>query len=387
MSTPQKHSQAHIFIDFIPAELHENKTWIITYYIKNPFTNQLIRKRHRVKSMKSIIQRRKFAQRMVKNINNKLENGWNPYKTVENSAVFKILTVEMENFINRKILEYKKNNLRYDTIRSYTSYINIINLYLENNKLTEITIFDFNIHQINEFLDFVYFDKGNSVRTRNNYLSFIITLFEYFVSKRIIFTNYAKKVKVLKYQKKEKKIIPIKYRKLIIEHLKKKNTNYLTLCLACYYCMIRRTELTKIRVENVVLKQGIIYIKNEHSKTKKTQPVTIPNTFIPYLVNHLKDAKVTDYLFSAYNFAPGPQQLAPKKITDQWSKLRKEIGLPKQMVWYHLKDTGITNLLLQGIPAIKVRDQARHYSIQQTEEYTPKEIIRADIDIQLADTF
>lgn len=39
--------------------------------------------------------------------------------------------------------------------------------------------------------------------------------------------------------------------------------------------------------------------------------------------------------------------------------------------FYGLKDTGITDLFLLGLPAIKIRDQARHSSVSITELYTP----------------
>ena len=88
-----------------------------------------------------------------------------------------------------------------------------------------------------------------------------------------------------------------------------------------------------------------------------------------------------DYLFSE-SYLPGAVQLAPKKISDEWVKIRTALKLPKKYQWYSLKDTGITNMLKAGVPTIAVRDQARHHSIIQTEAYTPKEILKANVDIK-----
>lgn len=382
MSSTQKLVKASIFVDYVPAELRENKRWEIIYYVKNPFTEKLIRKANRVKPMKSITDRRKLARQMVKNVNTKLERGWNPFRTAENASVFKHLTSELDNFITRKTAEHNKNNLRYDTLRSYKSFVSNIKLYLRENFQEDISIYDFNTFYINEYLDYRYYELENSSRTRNNHLSFINTLFTYFISRKYIDHNPAENIKTLKNQKKDKKIIPKGIRIAIQQYLKNTNPHYLTVCMACYYCLIRRTELTKIKVGDVSLRQGIINIKNEYSKNKKTQAITIPDNFNPYLIEHLKKANNNDYLFSADNFKPGKIQLKPKKISDEWSSLRKAVAMPKEFVWYHLKDTGITELLLDGVPTIKVRDQARHYSIVQTEEYTPKEILKAVGDIQ-----
>ena len=37
------------------------------------------------------------------------------------------------------------------------------------------------------------------------------------------------------------------------------------------------------------------------------------------------------------------------------------------------------DLLNSGVPSIKVRDQARHYDIKQTESYTTRNLIADDI--------
>ena len=105
------------------------------------------------------------------------------------------------------------------------------------------------------------------------------------------------------------------------------------------------------------------------------------DVLIPFLVNHLKNAEMGDYLFSN-NYLPGRNKLPPKKISDEWVKVRTALNLPKKYQWYSLKDTGITNLLKAGVPPIAVRDQARHHSITQTEAYTPKEILKANVDIK-----
>ena len=385
MSKPQKSLQASLFVDYIPAELRENAIWEVVYWVKNPFTGNLSRKRNRVKPLKSITERRKLGRAMVKNINSKLQAGWNPFKTEENAAIFKELIPEMELFIKRKQAEFKKGDLRIDTLRTYRSFTNNIKNYIIDNYHLNLTIYDFNTHFITEFLDFVYYEKENSARTRNNYLGFIITLMAYFKKKKFIGVNPAEEINYINLSKKDKPIIPKTVRKQIFTHLLANNKPYLTLCLACYYCMIRRTELTKIKVKDIVLVRSIIHIKNEYSKNKRTQAVTIPNNYMPFLTDHLKKANLEDYLFSDNQFIPGPNKLNPKRISDLWSVLRKELKFDKKIIWYHLKDTGITDLLASGVPTIKVRDQARHHSIAQTEEYTPKEILKADSDIQFND--
>jgi site-specific recombinase XerD len=141
--------------------------------------------------------------------------------------------------------------------------------------------------------------------------------------------------------------------------------------------LVRRTEITKLTVDSVILKNNIIYIKNNQSKNHRNFSITITNELKPYLISHIKNAEKTDFLFSAANFEAGPIQLQPKKISDTWNKYRNALKFNKTFQWYSLKDTGITNFLQLGIPTIDVKNQARHHSITQTEAYIPRTILKA----------
>ena len=123
-------------------------------------------------------------------------------------------------------------------------------------------------------------------------------------------------------------------------------------------------------------------------KTTKIAPKRI--AFIDYKPAELRDNKSwyieyyaknpllvtannSDYLFGE-DFKPSKKQLNPKKISDTWTKYRNKYKFDSKFQFYSLKDTGIMDLLNSGIPSIKVRDQARHYDIKQTEAYTTRNL-------------
>ena len=157
-----------------------------------------------------------------------------------------------------------------------------------------------------------------------------------------------------------------------VKTLRDTNFHYYVLCMLTYYCFIRRTEITKLKVSDVHLHQGYILIDGTNSKNKKTESVTIPDIFLPDLALHLAKANNSDYLFSTNNFKAGKEPITPKKISDEWAKFRKLHKFDSKYQFYSLKDTGITDLLNTGIPAIKVRDQARHHDLKITESYTAR---------------
>ena len=385
MTTSQNPVTSRVFIDFIPAELRENKTWEVIYYCRNPFTGELVRKRNRVKPLKSKIERRKLAKRMILDINKKLEQGWSPWITEGNSKSFTLITEAIDIFLRKCNDQKKKGDLRPDTFRTYKSFTNILIAYISENDHSNTFLGKMDESFVVDYLDYIYYERNNSSRTRNNHLKFIITLCEFLIQRKYLALNPAISISRMSESVKKRMYIPPEARMEIFRYFKRANPAYLVLCLTCYYCLVRRTELTKLRVSDVFIDNGIIYVETGISKNKRSKPVTIPRKLLPYLKNHLKEASDDHYLFGNNGFLPGPLKLRPNRITDHWGYMRNALKLKKEYQWYSLKDSGITDLLKAGVPTIDVKNQARHHSITQTEAYIPKEILVAEKSIQNLD--
>ncbi len=383
MSTPQKPKKVTPFVDYIPAELRENKTWEIVYYALDPHTNTLKIKRNRVRPLKSVSERRKLGKRMVLEVNKRLGRGWNPFINEDEFRGYTRFSQVCKIFLDRTEKEVRNNDKRPDTLRSYASFLKNFQFFLSEIGESDMFALKFEHSLLRDFIDHIYYDRENSARTRNNYLHFFNTFSEWMIRRQYISKNPTLRIEPLPVSRKTRIVIPDEVLKHIFEYLKKVSPQYHILCLMCYYCLIRRTEMTKIRVRDIILKNSVIYITSETAKNKKNLPVTIPDILLPELANHLKKANNQDFVFGT-NFLPGPASIHPKKISDQWDKLRSKLNLPQEYQWYSLKDTGITNLLKAGVPLISVRDQARHHSSNQTDAYTPKEILAANTDIREA---
>ena len=64
---------------YFPAILSAGKEWMVIYYVFDPFTGKMIRKRVKINRIKNIAERRKFARKLIIDINKRLESGWNSY--------------------------------------------------------------------------------------------------------------------------------------------------------------------------------------------------------------------------------------------------------------------------------------------------------------------
>lgn len=361
-----------IFIDYKPAVLQKGvkENWLIVYYAKVPAQNEFKRFRKRVPPLSPTREREKYAKKMIATINQKLENGWSPFYE-DNNVKYKSVEYCAELFLKMQQREVEEGVKRTDTLRSYKSFLDLFVKYLKDKKLMLKFVIEIDTFVIQNYLDYLFYDRKNSARTYNNHLKFLNTFFLWCKTKNFINANPAESIKPKAKVQKKREVLAVDI-KAKVKTLRETNFHYYVLCMLTYYCFIRRTELTKLKVSDVYLHGGYIVIDGENSKNRKTESVTIPDVFLSDLAQHLTTANNSDYLFSTNKFKAGPTPITPKKISDEWAKFRKLHKFDSKYQFYSLKDTGITDLLNSGIPAIKVRDQARHYDLKITESYTAR---------------
>ena len=373
----KKSSNKLIFVDYRPAELKINKAWYIEYYVKSPSTDKLVRFRNRVPQIKTKRARELYAKKMIEAINIKLYNGWSPWYENPNNN-YKLISDAFELYINKLKKEMSDGIKRPDTLRAYTSFVSNVQRYIDEKQLAIKCLVEIDFRFVSGFLDYIYYEKNNSPATYNNYLAYFKAFLEWAKAKDYIKQNATDNIK--NKPKIQKKREPLTQEvKACIKELKNTDFHFFVACMLTYFCLIRRTELTKLKVTDIRLIESRIILDGSITKNRKTDSVTIPDVFLPILAQHLQYAKNSDYLFSTDNFKPGRKQLTPKKISDTWAKYRNLYGFDSKFQFYSLKDTGIMDLLNSGVPSIKVRDQARHYDIKQTESYTTRNLIADDI--------
>ncbi len=147
---------------FKPACVHYTSTnTYIDYYVVNPKTELLVRKRIKLNSIPKN-QLEKYTEKLISEINNKLYNGWNPF--IEERKFRKLKDV-----INH-YLELKKKELRPRTYEFYTNCLKPLYSYIEKEKIVFLS--DFNEVHANKFIDDLYLIKDWSNIHYNKTLSF-----------------------------------------------------------------------------------------------------------------------------------------------------------------------------------------------------------------------
>lgn len=366
------------FVKFRPAELHiQKKNWEIVYYVEHPQTGKLVRKRIRINHINNKTTRRQYAYKLIAEINKKLADGWNPFIEQEAPKSFTLYNKAIKEFLNQKHKELKKS--------SYNSYVKIVRLFNKflssKFELSKLYIYTIQQQHAHDFLKELYFENNISERTYNNYRSYLVTIWNWFIDNGYAKANIFKPIRKMIKTNKIRKIIDDDKLELIFSYLEKNEPRIYLIALLLYYCLIRPSEILQLKRKHIDFDKNIITIPPNISKTRILRHVTIPKI----VKEKLLDAGIADippsyYIFSE-KYEPGRKLIGSNRLTNKWTRLRKKMNLPKEYQFYSLKDTGIVNMLRKGIPPNIVRDQAGHTSIETTNKYIQTFLGRADTDL------
>src|SRR5574344_1874770 len=111
-------SSAYSAANYLPATLKTNKSgWLIEYYVENPQTQELVRKRIKLQRLLSRYSSKTEAKKHINNIivarNMKLSTGWNPYFQGEDSRMYTPIQEVLEQYREEVAREHRESTAEY----------------------------------------------------------------------------------------------------------------------------------------------------------------------------------------------------------------------------------------------------------------------------------
>jgi len=354
-----------IFIDYLPAELRENKEWYVRFYVINPATGKLHLKKIKINRIKSVKERRKYGKRLVSKVNRKLEEGWNPFFEQEASKSYHNIYQVFDAYIN-----VKSKELREQSMRSYRSNMNILKKFLKKeDPEKKMYALSFTRKTANDFMNYMYLDRNVSERRFNTLVMFGKILFAWMMQYSYVKANPFDGIKKKKEKVKKREIIPVSVRNEIRGYLEKNDYEFLVFLMLEFYALLRPNEILNLKISDIDIKKQVISVNSKIAKNGKFRLVTIPDVLTDYLLK----LKLHLYSDSLYVFS---DKMKPGKILKQtkyagrrWLKLRKALNLKQEYQMYSLRDTGIINLLQSGVSPEEVAKQAGHSDLSITSIY------------------
>ena len=357
------------FFDYSPPKLTEGKIWYISYYVRDPASGKMKRFRIKVNRIQNKLQRRKLAKQIMSALENRLSLGWSPFLDSVAAKSSDRLSDALDAF-----LKAKRKEMELQSFRSYQSFLRIFSQWVEERKIHLVC--SFTKAHAREYLDYIDEREGVSARTYNNYLSFQNALWEWLKEKGYaaenVFRDFKKKPKRL--MQKKRRLFSPEEPSALFSFLRQDHPEYLAAVVLCLCCFIRPKEIALLKCSDLNLDNQVVHIRPEIAKNDKESWRTIPDEALPIL-GRLELSRPEFYVFGKNrgklrDFRPAANPCSEKKFADYWDTVvRPACKFGKDLQFYSLKDTGITNALEVGVPINQVQQQADHSSVAMTAIY------------------
>lgn len=363
-SARKKFSPRSEVLSFTYPKLHTGKSWYIDFTSHDPATGTMRRKKYMLDSIPKLTDRRKRAQEMTESLLKLLRSGWSPWVNVDDNRGYTLLEEAFE-----KYERWLEKQPKIKTRQSYGSKLNILRSYIEKQVIPPKYVYQFNTSFVTDFLDWLYFDREVTGRTRNNYRLWCSSLATFFMEREYISTNPVLKIKNVVEAKKKRQPLTPEMLKALHDHLTGSGKKvFLLACMMEYYTMIRPTELVHLKISDISIKEQSVFVSGEFSKNKRDGKVGLNSEIIKLMLDIGLFRLPGEYYIFGDKLRHSLKSASSEIFRREWKKVRTALKWGDAYQFYSLKDSGIRDLAnAKGI--VIARDQARHTDISTTNRY------------------
>ena len=381
----KKMSKSHTqeFTPYVPAVLRKNcHGYVIEYYFLNGLTGEQERrtiKMNRIrKRCQTAAEFKQYAQSVICNLNIKLANGWSPMGEVQNTREF----VPLPQIIDQYMRE-KESELSSSSLPCYRSFTGRLKEWIET-QYPQCNCALFTKLMAVQFLDHLWSGKSAryncgkkmnqadnhiSERAYNSNLKLGRAFFSWCVNKCYAKENPFETIKPKRTKQKTRTLIPEPIRLQIDGYWAEHNPAMQLMCRLVYTALLRPVEATRVQVHQIRYDRDCIVMPCEQTKNGKERVGRLDASLKALLRQYTAGAGPTDYLFSNREWKPGKKPKNSQMFAKEWMKMRKELKLPAKYQLYSLRDTGISDLMHDGVADIDVMHAAGHSDLNMTTRY------------------
>lgn len=355
-------------IHFTPPRRHDGKQSYISFEIVDPISGLMKRKKYMLDRYKKGPERDLMAAQLIATIYTKLMNGWNPWVQaptirgdIELISIIRNYRLYITNLVKKKIITEK-------TKTDWSSRATILEKYLRDYHREQILAYQIDRNFVVEYLDYILFDRDVSATTRNNHRAWFSTFCNWMIEKCYIEENPVGEVPFLAEHEKFREPLSPSDLKRLSKYLEKNDKYFLLAVMMEYYTFIRPTELTKVRLRDISIKNQTVFVSSSISKNRKDGLVALNDKIVRLMVELQIFSKPGHYYLFGCRMTPSDKPTTAALFRKRFFKVRKALDFPNKYQFYSLKDSGIRDLAnSEGI--VVARDQARHTDISTTNKY------------------
>lgn len=355
---------------FTLPKLHKGKEWYVGFSAYDPASGKSKRKKYMLNRYKRKKDREAAASIMIHNLIELLKSGWNPFVDSGNPRKFAKIPFIIGQYRDHVKVMADKNVMKQKTAYDYLSRIKVFNEYLEEDGSV---VFGYQLdgRTAVNFLDYLFYARDVSARTRNNYRGWLSSFFSWLVERKFVEENPVDGIATLPEDEKFRDALTPADLNRLRDYLGEHDRRFLLACLFEYYTFIRPDELSNVKIGDISIERQTVFVSSAVSKNRRDGLVALNDSIIRLMIElRVFDSPSHYYLFGK-GLVPSEKKGGYNLFRNYWNKVRPALKFPKSYQFYSLKDSGIRDLAnAQGIVA--ARDQARHTDIAVTNRYLKK---------------
>lgn len=353
-------------LGFVPAVAHFTPQLVyVDLYALDPSTGTMRRKKYKLNRISSASQRRATARDLVEKLNQRLRQGWNPWVHQEAPKALHTLREAAALYVRNKEASVSRKSAQ-----SYRNQTAMFMAWCEREGLADIPVGSFNRQHAYRYMDYIRDERKVNGNTYNNYHLFCSMFWNWMVEREYRRESPFKTVKRTRREEKLRTLIMPAERQRVFEWFQQNDPGMIPVCLFTFHTLLRpRSEVLRMRIRHIDLEAGLITMPGEGTKSRRNRTSAIPPSMVSAIeAMQLHRFNPDDYVVGK-GLQPGPLPCGYNMVGNRWNAMRKQVRLGVDKQLYSLRDSGIVQLIIDGVDLYTVMKQADHRNIETTNRY------------------
>jgi integrase len=343
-----------------------SKPWFIYFDFTDNQTGITKRLQFRGLINKTKDKRERLAQAnaLIRYWKRQLKYGWTPFdQTITNATP--AITEAFDT-----IYKLKESNCSSRTLESYRYCLKLFKDWLVINHMAGINVDRFQVNHARAFFDYLALNKGYSGRTYNDKITVLSTFANEMIDREWINKNPFRKIKKVPIGVGRNIAFDDGEKEELKKYLQENDRQLYYFTQFIHYCFIRRSELTRLKIENIDFANRTIIIPSYASKNKKQESVVIPDSFWPVLEEmNLAAFPKTFYIFGRRLQPCAVPYINYNHISSRHNQVSQALGIDTEKGLYSWKHSGVCALYAATKDIYAIMRQCRHSDIKTTQIY------------------
>lgn len=373
MTVPRK------YIHFRPPRIVKTKArWYVEYWYRIPI-DLAIRfgnrewKRFRVFEDINRFKTDEYAEKLRKAVEDQLLSGYDPLRDEKvkveqkENALEWSLNIALDQYIER----CKENGLRKKSLQSYGTMINFMkDHFIKNNALYK-PVSSIRKEDIKSFMHQLKVKQGwTSNNTYNNYLGYVISIFNWFISEDQIEKNPAKGLELKKTVVTKHKYYDDKTAAALKQKIGAANPYLLNFIEFIYYTATRpKSEARLLKCKNVLFDRKLLFVPGSISKNKRDEYIPMSEGLIDLLKSMGVDKAPPEYFIFSVQKKPSEKPASQNHFALQFKPFKDALGLGEDYTIYAWKHVRAIHLASDGVDPYEIMKLFRHTDLSTTMIY------------------